>query len=45
MMTYDDKSGAAQAVPAENQAIFMMLLRDSLRAAERSIRMGLLTDN
>jgi transposase-like protein len=33
MKTYDDKSGAAQAVPTENQAIFMMLLRDSLRAA------------
>jgi transposase-like protein len=32
MKTYDDKSGAAQAVPTENQAIFMMLLRDSLRA-------------
>jgi transposase-like protein len=33
MKTYDDKSGAVQAVPTENQAIFMMLLRDSLRAA------------
>jgi len=33
MKTYDDKSGAAQAVPSENQAIFMMLLRDSLRAS------------
>jgi putative transposase len=33
MKTYDDKSCAAQAVPTENQAIFMMLLRDSLRAA------------
>ena len=32
MKTYDDKSCAAQAVPTENQAIFMMLLRDSLRA-------------
>jgi transposase-like protein len=33
MKTNDDKSGAAQAVPTENQAIFMLLLRDSLRAA------------
>ena len=33
MKTYDEKSCAAQAVPTENQAIFMMLLRDSLRAS------------
>ena len=39
MKTYDDKSCAAQAVPTENQAIFMMLLRDSLRgAAEQMLR-------
>ena len=44
MMTYDDKSAGAQAVPAENQAIFMMLLRDGLLAAGRSTRVGLRTD-
>src|SRR6202167_1834651 len=33
MKTYDHKSSTAQAVPTENQAIFMMLLRDSLRAS------------
>jgi len=39
MKTYDEKSCAAQAVPTENQAIFMMLLRDSLRgAAEQMLR-------
>jgi hypothetical protein len=38
MKTYDNKLNAAPAVPIENQGIFMILLRDSLRtAAEQSI--------